>query len=367
MQKTAIVCVTNDLTTDQRVHKTCITLQDCGYFVIEYGRLLPESLPLNRPYFTVRKKHLFRKGPQFYAEYNIRLFFHLLFINVDLIFANDLDSLPAAFLAAKIRNKKLIFDAHELFSEVPELINRPTIKWFWQKVEDYLIPRLSNTITVCQSIANYYNRKYNIDTKVVRNVPIYRSPKRTFKLSYPNKKIILYQGALNVGRGLEWVIEAMPKVENAMLVIIGNGDIRSKLEKQVKRLGIENQVVFMGAIRAELLHEYTSSADLGLCLLEEKGLNYYYALPNRIFDYLQAGTPVLATLFPEIAKIVETYKTGILVDHYEPEFLAKTINKMLNFPINTDHFDSVAKELCWENEQQVLISVIKKAEKINKL
>jgi glycosyltransferase involved in cell wall biosynthesis len=360
MQKSAVVCVTNDLSTDQRVHKTCLALQKSGYWLVLTGRLLPESLPLNRSYFTLRQKLRFRRGPLFYAEFNIRLFFYLINKELDLIVANDLDTLPAAFFAAKLRNKKLLFDAHELFSEVPELVKRPLVKWFWQKTEDAILPHITQSMTVCQSIADYYHSKYNIDMKVVRNVPTFRTTKRTSKLAFPDKKIILYQGALNVGRGLEWILNAMPLIDNSVLVIIGNGDIRKQLEELTANLGIQDKVQFTGTISGELLHEYTSSADIGLCLLEEMGLNYYYALPNRIFDYIQAGVPVLATRFPEIANIVETYKTGVLIDHYEPVYLAETINNMLANPIDTIHFAEVAKDLCWENEEKVLLELLNK-------
>ena len=358
MQKTVIVCVTNDLSTDQRVHKTCLTLQKCGYWVIATGRLLPESLTLELDYFTLRRKLRFKKGPLFYAEFNIRLFLYLLSKKVDLIYANDLDTLPAAFLASRIRNKRLIFDAHELFSEVPELTHRPFIKWIWQKMEDCIIPRIQQSITVCESIAEYYHRKYQVEMKVVRNIPISRKTNQTKKISFPNKKIILYQGAINVGRGLEWVIDAMPLIENAILVIIGNGDIKQKLEKRTREIGVENKVQFLGVISGDMLHEYTSSADIGLCLLENKGLNYYYALPNRIFDYLQAKVPVLATRFPEIENIVEKHKTGVLINQYDPAYLAKTINDMLSTPFETSHFEVISKELSWENEEKILMSVI---------
>lgn len=359
MQKIAIVCVTNDLSTDQRVHKTCMTLQKCGYFVIETGRLLSESIPLERSYFTLRKKLWFRKGPQFYAEFNIRLFLYLMTANVDLIFANDLDTLPAAYLVSKLRKKRLIFDAHELFPEVPELEKRPFIKGIWERIEKLIFPHLTNSITVCKSISDYYRSKYNIQMDVVRNISNHsNSLDIKPKISFPDKKIILYQGALNKGRGLEMVMDAMPYIENAMLVIIGDGDIRQQLVEKTKTLKIEDRVNFIGKISAEKLYEYAPSAHIGLCLLENKGLNYYYSLPNRIFDYLQAGVPVLATRFPEIANIVETYKTGVLIDHYEPEYLAGVINNMLKKPFNTEHFDSVSKEFSWEKEEKVLMGVI---------
>ena len=362
MQKTAIVCVTNDLSTDQRVHKTCMTLQKCGYWVKEYGRLLPDSLPLERSYFTIRKKLWFHKGPLFYSEFNIRLFIYLMTVNVDLIFSNDLDTLPAAYLATKLRKKILIYDAHELFPELPELVNRKFVKSIWEKIEELILPHLTNTITVCKSISEYYKNKYNIQMAVVRNIPIHLNHNESKPIiHYPDKKIILYQGAINKGRGLEWVMDSMPFVSNAMLVIIGDGDILQELVEKSKLLKIEDKVQFVGKISGDKLFEYTPMADIGLCILENMGLNYYYALPNRIFDYLQAGVPVLATRFPEITNIVEKFNTGILIDHYEPLYLAGVINDMLDNPLNTEHFNSVSKELSWEKEEKVLMEVINKS------
>jgi glycosyltransferase involved in cell wall biosynthesis len=362
MKNRIIISVTSDISTDQRVLKVAKSCYSKGYDVLLIGRKVKSSKPLYLPFQFIRMRLLFNHSVLFYIEFNIRLFILLLFKRSTVFLSNDTDTLVANFLASKICRKKLVFDAHELFPEVPELVNRPKVKYFWQKLEDIIFPQLANTYTVCDSIAKYYNQKYNIDMQVVRNVPYFRSNKSSIKkIDYPNKKIILYQGALNVGRGLEWVIAAMPLIENAILVIIGDGDIRQNLQNQTIRLQIENKVSFLGKIEAEKLHEYTTSADIGLCLLEKMGLSYYYALPNRIFDYLQADVPVLASRFPEISKIVETYKTGTLIDHYDPQYLADTINNMLSFPFKTDHFGSAAKELCWENEEIVLMEIINKA------
>jgi glycosyltransferase involved in cell wall biosynthesis len=364
MQKTAIVCVSNDLSTDQRVHKTCLTLQKCGYWVVEVGRLLPDSLPLQRPYFVLRKKLQFRSGPFFYAELNIRLFLYLLSAEVDLIFANDLDTLPAAFLAAKLRNKRLIYDTHEFYTETPELVHRPVTQAIWRTIENFAFPRLTDIITVNESIAKLYSDKFNKKIHVCRNIPLSVASTSHIKKEdlgiSSDKKVILYQGALNVGRGLEWVLAAMPLIENAILLIIGDGDIRKKLQQQTKRLGVEDKVVFLGRIDSNKLAEYTPLADIGLCLLEEKGLSYYYSLPNRVFDYLNAGVPILATDFPEITKIVKTHKTGMLINHYEADYLAKVINEMLTVPLDTAHFKNISKELSWEKEEKVLVEVINK-------
>lgn len=359
MKKRIIISVSSDLSTDQRILKVARSCFSNGYDVLLVGRKLKNSQTLTLPFQYKRFRLLFNHSALFYVEINIRLFFLLLFSSSDILLSNDTDTLPANFIVKKIRRKKLVFDAHELFPEVPELANRPRVKHVWEKLEDWIFPQLTHSYTVCKSIADYYKNKYGIDMKVVRNVPYtYLTTEQKSKISYPNKKIIIYQGALNMGRGLEWVLDAMPSVENGILVIIGDGDIRRELEEQTKMLIIEDRVVFLGKITADKLYKYTSSAAIGLCLLEEKGLSYYYALPNRIFDYIQAGVPVLATRFPEITNIVETYKTGVLIDHYEPHYLAEVINDMLAFPFNTDHFETAAKELCWEKEEKILMSVI---------
>jgi len=354
-----IILATNDLATDQRVLKVAAVFQQNNFDVLLVGRKLKKSPAISIPFKFKRLNLIFKRSVLFYAEFNIRVFFLLLFGKCSHVLANDTDTLPAAFLASKLKGVELIFDAHELFPEVPELNNRPFVKKIWTKIEDLFFPHLKTCYTVCESIADYYNQKYGINMQVVRNIPY----KRNFQdkiLKYGSKKIILYQGALNKGRGLEWVIAAMPYVENAILVIIGSGDVEMQLKMQVESAQLKDKVLFLGRKDASELYKYTPSAAIGLCLLDDVGLSYHYALPNRIFDYLHAGVPVLATRFPEIQKIVSTYNTGVLIDHYEPEYLAKVINELLINGFDTNHFVKLSDELCWENESKKLTNIIQK-------
>jgi glycosyltransferase involved in cell wall biosynthesis len=366
MTKRAIVCVSNDLSTDQRVHKTCLTLQKCGYTVTEIGRLLPNSIDLERPYSTLRKKLIFNCGPLFYAELNIRFFFYLLFKKVDLIFANDLDTLLACYLASKLRNNRLIYDSHEYFTETPELVSRPNIQKVWKSIEYLILPHLTNIITVNESIAKIYSSNYDIDVKVVRNIPLYKQAQTKKSLELNNvsqyKNIIIYQGALNKGRCLENVLIAMTMVADGHLIIIGDGDLTIDLKKLSYELNITDRVSFIGKIDGTTLHQYTRLAKIGICLLENNGLNYYYSLPNRIFDYLYAGVPVLASSFPEIKNIVEQFKTGVLIKNNSPELIAQHINQLLNDGFDTSHFQSIYTTLSWENEEKVLMEIIQKSE-----
>jgi glycosyltransferase involved in cell wall biosynthesis len=173
---------------------------------------------------------------------------------------------------------------------------------------------------------------------------------------------LLYQGALNIGRGLDWVIDAMPFLkENCVLLIIGDGDIKAQLCRKVKQLALEDCIFFCDKMPPEELCRYTKAADIGLCLLENKGLSYYYSLPNRIFDFIQAGVPVLATNFPEIGSIVEGYGTGVVINHYEPEYLSRIIATMLveGKKTYTERLRALSSEFCWEKEEKKLLEIFK--------
>jgi glycosyltransferase involved in cell wall biosynthesis len=292
----------------------------------------------------------------FYAEYNIRLFFYLLFDKTDVFLSNDTDTLIANYLASKIRRKPLVFDAHEMFPEVPEVMNRKFVKAVWTTIEDLIFPKLKKTYTVCQSIADIYNEKYQIDMQVIRNIPL-KEPAAHCQpaIHTGEKKIILYQGAVNVGRGIEQMIDAMPYLDDFVFYVIGDGDILCELKEKVNRLNLNEKVVFTGKIPFENLPAYTQCANIGINLLENKGLNYYYSLPNRIFDYIRNDVPVLSCDFPEIRKIVTHYGVGKLITNYEPPFLAETIRQMVNEEKNTAGFTAANEELTWENEAALLL------------
>lgn len=169
MGKKIIISVSNDLSTDQRVLKVSDTLYRNGFDICLLGRKHKNSTALDLPFSYKRFKLFFNSSFLFYFELNIRLFFFLLFSKADIYYSNDTDTLPANFLASKIRKKQLVFDAHELFPEVPELHERPFVKNIWIAIENLIFPHLTASFTVCSSIANYYANKYQIKMQVIRN------------------------------------------------------------------------------------------------------------------------------------------------------------------------------------------------------
>jgi glycosyltransferase involved in cell wall biosynthesis len=360
-----VVSVTNDLCTDQRVHKICTTLLEEGFEILLIGRKLKASGPLNRAYPTHRMRLFFNKGFLFYAEYNLRLFLKLGVTKKDILVANDLDTLLPNFLIAKLFQKKLVYDSHELFTEVPELINRPKTQKIWLAIENYILPKINNAYTVCDSIAEFYEKKYKTPFDVIKNCPAKTiEPLGAFEFNHKNKKIILYQGALNLGRGLELMIETMNYINNSIFVIIGSGDIEKELKDKVEALNLGNKINFLGKLTPDKLKTLTPLADLGISIEEDLGLNYRFALPNKIFDYMQANVPLIVADLPEMKKIILEHNIGLVVKERSPKKLAQQVLEALD---NSERYDlwksnliETSKNYSWDIEQEKLLKIFKK-------
>ncbi len=367
MGKKIIVSVINDLATDQRVHKTCLTLTGMGFDVLLVGRKLTDSLPMgNPPYAYHRMKLAFTKGPLFYACFNLRLFFFLLFHKFDLLTSNDLDTLLPNYLISRIKNKPLVYDSHEYFTEVPELVNRPAVQKVWKRIEKWIFPKLKDVFTVNESIAGLFEKKYGIRPHVVRNIPFKQKVevKKTRKeLGLPEDKFILIlQGSgINIHRGSEEITEAMQYTRGALLLIVGGGDVIDTLKKMSEKPDIKGKVMFKPRQPYNDLMQYTANADMGLTLDKDTNLNYRFSLPNKLFDYIQAGIPVLASDLPEIRKIIDQYDIGTFIPGHQPEQIARKINELM---ANREQLNNwkrnltfAADDLTWEKESETIKKV----------
>lgn len=348
--------VTNDLNYDQRMIRICSTLVEDGHAVCLIGRKLNKSAPLkNADYEQKRLYCFFEKGKLFYLEYNLRLFFYLLFKQFDEICAIDLDTCLPTLAVAKIKRKKHHYDAHELFSHVPEVIGRKKVQKFWLWVERLTFRYSDSIYTVSQSISDYFELQYFRKVKVVRNMPfpddsiIADVPELNL---LPNGKFILYQGALNEGRGLELLIESILGTDY-QVVLVGEGDLSGKLRNLVVEKQLQNQVKFLGFVSPEKLPAITKRAFIGYNVSENKGLSYYYSLNNKFFDYVQAELPSLINDFPEYTELLSQYQVGRLV-----QFSAESIREKLGELYQHEHFYALIKGNCqlaksnwtWEKE-----------------
>lgn len=359
-----ILCVTNDLSADQRIYRIASSLKEAGFKVTVVGRVLPRSLSLkNYPYKIHRMKLWFHKGKLFYLEYNLRLFAYLIGQKVDIITANDLDTLLACFWVARIRNKRLIYDSHELFTEVPELVDRKTTRAIWLTLERWLFPKLKDAYTVNHSIANIYQNTYQVPVQVIRNVPLKKAWPISKDLNVPDNPILLYQGMLNLGRGLELMMKAMDYLPDYQLWIVGKGDLEEELKNLRLNLKGKERISFKGFVPFQELHHITRQAHLGLSLEEDRGANYRYASPNKVYDYIQAHVPVLVSDLPEMQHTVRQYKLGKVLPESQrnPKDLATAIQQIFENQDQYGQFISncieAAKELNWEAEKASLIKI----------
>lgn len=356
-----IVSVINDLATDQRVARVCFMLTEMGFAVMQVGRVLPNSPPLpDRPWQQKRMRLLFRRGPLFYAEFNLRLLIFLLFHKARLLVANDLDTLLPNFLIHKLRRIPLVYDSHEFFTETPEVIHRPLVRGVWLTLEKLILPRLPWMITVNESLAEIFSRKYGLEVLPIRNVPSLRplpSPANLAAEGIPEgKDVLILQGSgINIHRGAEEVVEAMRYLDDAVLVVIGSGDVIEHLKEQARQEGIAGKVFFFPRMPAEKLATFTAAATVGLSVDKDICPNYHFSLPNKLFDYIHAGTPVLASNLPEVRKVVEGWQVGRILPGHDPQVIAATLREMLSDKEALTRYRQnclkAREELCWEKEK----------------
>jgi len=354
--KKVIISVTNDLITDQRVNKVANTLCDHGFTVLLVGRNLGGDYQNDhRQYTCHRLKLIFNQGFLFYLEFNIRLFFFLLTNSSDVLLSNDLDTLLANFMASVFKKNKLVYDSHELFTEIPELLNRPVVKGVWIFLEDFLLRFVKHAYTVSDSIAKYYYNQYGIRMGVIKNVPVLK--KIEYNMSQDDWKKIIYQGAINKDRGVELMISAMKYVD-AKLYIVGSGDLMGGMIQYVKEHSLENKVIFLGKLHFEKLFEITCTADLGLSFELDTCLAYKYSLPNKIFDYINAEIPILLSDLPEFRNVIKQYNVGAILNSRNPKIVAQQINQLLLKPKKdwSDQLTLAKKNYCWQNEENKLLS-----------
>ena len=260
--------------------------------------------------------------------------------------------------AAKKLGIPWVYDAHELFCEQPEVARRWWIKMLWKFLEKSYVPKAAAIYTVGQEIASRLSATYNVPVSTIRNLPW---AKNTFeKPKAVNKNpVVLYQGALNEGRGLEELIQAAEQLPAYTFWIVGGGYLRPQLDALVLQLGISN-VVFQGELTPGELHQLTPQADIGYALMRNTGLNYYLSLSNKSIDYIQAGLPSLQMDWPEYRAIHDTYNCYQLVERISVEAIVdglKNLQDESTYKALQAGCARAAKELTWDLEQEKLVGI----------
>ena len=223
-----------------------------------------------------------------------------------------------------------------------------------------LIPGCDKKYTVSPGLINLYQTRYNQKFELLRNLPHLKSSPG-IPLMTTSKPVILYQGALNIGRGLEETIQAMKFLPNYIFRIVGDGDYTRELQALARKLNLNNQIEFIGPVPFENLANYHQNVMAGICLLHNQGLNYYYSLPNRLFDYLQAGIPVIASEFPDMSDIIKKHQTGLLIRDLNPGTIAQTIRRACEEKSLREKWQETlpkaAREFTWQEEEKKLYAI----------
>lgn len=342
------------------MNRICTSLAHAGYDVTLLGRELPDSLPLDpqKPYQQKRFRMWFNKGKLFYLSYNLRLLWYFLTHSYDLYGATDLDTLLPNFIAAKLRRKPHTYDAHEYFAELPEIVDRPLTRFIWKTIEQYIVPRTRYCYTINHTYVQLFVNAYQVPFQIVRNATVLRAlpPHEPAAERY-----ILYQGAVNVGRGVEEMIAALPLISNCKLYVCGKGDVWQTCVDLAARLGLTDRVVFMGWVTPQQLLPLTQGAALGFTFFTNHGYSYYYSLANRFFDYMHSAVPQLCVDFPEYRHICERYAVAQLLPNLSPQTIAKAANKLLNDPHLYQQMQQncrTARQIyCWQHEEKTLLGI----------
>ncbi|MEP7232392.1 MAG: glycosyltransferase [Ginsengibacter sp.] len=357
---TICLTVTNDLSYDQRMIRICSSLAGAGHRVELVGRKMKTSIPLSKyPFQQKRIKCIFEKGKSFYIEYSIRLFFYLLFRKADCLCAIDLDTILPVLFCSKIKRIKRVYDAHELFCEMKEIITRPRIYTIWKKIEKFSVPKFKNGYTVNRPIAREFKKMYDLDYAVIRSIAV----RQDYQPIVKEEEFILYQGAVNEGRSFETLIPAMQLV-NATLVIVGDGNFYEQARNLVKENILDDKIIFKGKIQPEILRDLTKEATIGITLFDDKALSNYYSLANRFFDYIQAGIPQLCVNYPAYEEINKEFEVALLIDDLSSANIARQLNKLLEDKSLYAHLQQNclrARDVYnWQNEEKKLIEFYNK-------
>jgi len=361
--------VFTELSCDYRVYREAAALQDEGHDIALVAGVRSPELPAAWQRFEVRlvcldpELSLRRAYPRFWR----RACTELTALRADAYHAHDLDSLWPAARAARLGDVPLLYDSHELWTRQSSLVHRPPVRWFWTALERRLIARAHRVITVGPAIAERLEEMYGLDqVTVLRNLPMFRPRvsgdhlRERLELS-DGWPVLLYQGGFLTDNGLPEQIRAMSRVSEAHLVLLGGGPTEGALRHQVESSGLGDRVHFHPRVPFGQLHELTCSADVGLCLIRPMGESFYYSMPNKLFEYMMAGLPVLGSNCPEIQAVIETTGTGEIADPTDVGALSRALTAMVEDGDRRQQYSEAslraARTYCWEQEAPKLTSL----------
>ena len=364
--------VFGDLPFDFRVYREAKTLADAGNEISlvasDFGSApLPQAWSdFDLQLIPINRQHSLRRSyPRFWRLASVRA----LALSADVYHAHDLDALWPAVRAARRLKVPLIYDSHELFARQSSLVDRATVRKFWEWWEQRLLRRVDRVMTVSDTIAEDLRQRYGLakTPAVIRNLPPWREPvrdrrlRRALGLLDDHEPLALYQGGFLTDNGLSEVIDAMRGVTVGRLVLLGGGPTEPALRAQVAAAGLTDRVRFLPKVPFPELHEWTCGADVGICVIKPTGDSFTWSLPNKLFEYFIAGLPVLAGDTPQIRQVIEATGAGALTNPSDPAAISMALRSLFDDGGLRIRMGSAAREAarlyCWEQEAPRLLAL----------
>ncbi len=370
--KTITILTISDLIHEANLHRKVKTLLSDGYQVTLFAVHHPN---LDRSLWQGIHLKLIKLKTQItplrFALFFFKATFWLFFRRADLFVAYDCLPLLPLRIKKLFQQCTYIYDSVELFLGINALVNRPWRRRFWDVYEKWGIAGAGAAFTVCESDAVALQKTYPDlpAPRFVRNIPEFSPlPENNMLREKYNiggdLKAGIYQGKIFKGRGLEQLIEAMRGVDGLVLFIIGDGPLKPKLKQMVQEFRLEKKVIFIDAVPFQALPRYTAAADIGFTIISGTGLSYLHALPNKLFEYIQAGLPVIGSNYPEIAKIIEREAIGYTVDPRDTEGIRTAIDKIMqdkNYDCFKNNLRQIREKYTWQNESKKYLEIVRSA------
>ncbi|MBU0559504.1 MAG: glycosyltransferase [Bacteroidetes bacterium] len=319
---------------------------------------------------TVHKLTKTKFSLKYYLKFARILIKDLYRTKADIYIAEDIYTLPFVYYAAKFRRKCIYYNSRELYPFLAGLRNKKYVQLAIKLIERYFIKKVNLVLATGKMDAQFLEQYYKItNTLVIRNLPILKDAGEKINLREKfgidkSSLILLYQGVILEGRGLKETITAIKDFEKIHLVVIGDGVKKQEYEKLTSELSLQTRVHFIGTVSQEELINYTSSADLGLALIKNISLSYYYALPNKLFEYIVAGIPVIVSDLPQMNDIVLTYRVGYSINFENEcalkELLAHICENEEELKSFTSNLDKARRSLNWQIEYSGVKSLLLK-------
>jgi glycosyltransferase involved in cell wall biosynthesis len=378
--------VTDGAYDDYRVMREATALVEAGYDVTIVDIMAEVERPLDEDISDVHMKHVMmpalfiptRFKPWFLAksaDMIVRGTLRLMRTTTDIYHAHDVKGLPACYIAASLRHKPLVFDSHEIPLDDPNITRWRGLSKLAGSVLTRMLPRCVGVMTASPLYAREITNEFHYpDVATVLNLPTYREIPPSNRLRErlglgPEIRIALYQGNIQANRSLEQLVNAAPFLDpNIVIVMMGNATeaTRIELEKLIAEKGVEDRVKIIPAVPYNELLSWTTSADLGLTIFKPGYTrSIRYCLPNKLFEYLMAGLPVLSSQLDAIAEVLKTYEVGQILPSLAPEEIGASINVMLAdgealARMRQNALEAARQEFNWEKEKQKLIQFYQK-------